>query len=77
MKKILLSLAFIAGCASTDYGGIKTPSPLYSAKLASEHGLTQAQTDKCVAVGLAAWGKAYEDFRNVAAGKAYEACVAR
>ena len=81
MKALLAAIlvSTLAACASTEYGGVKTPSPIYDAKKAG--GRTQDQVNRCVAVGQAVFWKESTDidggWRNVKAGDAYESCIAK
>lgn len=44
---IAVAVLALAGCASTDFGGIQTGSRVYDARIAFEAGATQAQTADC------------------------------
>ena len=82
MKTLLaIALALTAGCASSDYAGIKTGSRFYDAKLASESGLNQSETSKCEQEGRALFRELQTNRASESgaaeAGHAYENCVKR
>lgn len=72
----------VAGCASISRDGtIKTPSVVYDAELAAKAGLTQAQTDVCVAQGrerllsVGVGGSMTGGFGWLEGGRTFDACV--
>lgn len=89
MKLAIIAVAVgifaIAGCASEfrklDGTIITTPSTIYSAEQAAKAGLSQAQTDVCVAQGrerllsVGVGGGMTGGFGWLEGGKAFEACV--
>jgi hypothetical protein len=75
---ILFSILLLTGCGGFEFGGIKTPSPVYDPRIAVVAGATQEQSDQCVAESRplqVSLGMGQMD--NVRAGDHYEACVKR
>lgn len=65
----------IAGCASTNSGGLTTQTRLHDAAFAARAGATQETVNRCEAVGRAAAATGDDSFRDVRNGNAFEACI--
>ena len=82
---VAVGILAIAGCASVSRDGhITTPSVIYDAEYAAIAGLTQAQTDVCVAEGRerllevgVGGGMPAGGFGWLEGGRTFEACVNR
>ena len=77
--KMIFIVMFLAGCASTNYGGIVTGSRIYDARFAAEHGATQAKVTQCEQEARVLWSQKVAlhewGFANNIAGLAFEKCV--
>jgi len=76
----VVAAAALGGCfMPLNYNGISTKSRFYDPKIAFDAGLNQAQTTACENEGRAAYvgTGVFGTIDGVAAGNAYEACVAR
>jgi hypothetical protein len=78
MLRICFAIVLLAGCAPTEFAGLHTPSRIFDPRVAEQAGLTQAQVDRCVAIGQKAHDSDNEfsaGARNLVGGNAYEKCV--